>query len=257
MIAGRASGGVVWAGVRRVTLGCRRPYAELVGVVLGLVLFSWLHSLLGLNVESASAHAEVLQSMERSMNLDIEVVANQWLAGRPSLIPAAVVYYRVYYLPVFLVVLWAFFRHVEVFRTVVRILMVMTPLALLVFWLVPMSPPRFALPGILDIVAQHDPVAGRASRDLTNGQNHFSAMPSLHVGWAALGAYIVWLIERGRHTSLALLAWLFPAVMVAVVITTGNHYVLDVVGSALLLAVSIAAAGAIERRRSALAQVCP
>ncbi len=34
---------------------------------------------------------------------------------------------------------------------------------------------------------------------------------------------------------LALLAWLFPIIMVAVVIASGTHYVLDVAGSAVLL----------------------
>jgi hypothetical protein len=39
-----------------------------------------------------------------------------------------------------------------------------------------------------------------------------------------------------------LLAWVFPAVMVAVVLATGAHYLLDVVGSAVLLAASITVA---------------
>ena len=118
----------------------------------------------------------------------------------------------------------------------------MAILALLVFWLVPMSPPRLALHGIVDVVATHDPIAGGASRDLTNGQNHFSAMPSLHVGWSALGAYAAWLALRPSHPRLSWLRWLWPTVMAADVIATGNHYVLDVAGSAVLLSVSIGAA---------------
>jgi membrane-associated phospholipid phosphatase len=112
-----------------------------------------------------------------------------------------------------------------------------------------MSPPRFALPGIVDLVARHDLFGSTASVDLANGQNHFSATPSLHVGWSALCAYAAWLALRRGHPRLALLGWLFPAVMVVVVITTGNHYVLDVVGSAVLLTVSIGAARAWERNR--------
>ena len=46
---------------------------------------------------------------------------------------------------------------------------------------------------------------------------------------------------RHRHRA-ALLAWVFPLVMVADVLATGNHYVLDVVGSAVLLGASIAVA---------------
>ena len=74
-------------------------------------------------------------------------------------------------------------------------------------------------------------------------------MPSLHVGWATLCAYAAWLTLRGAHPRLALLAWLFPLLMVCVVITTGNHYILDVVGSAVLIRTSIVAAVAFERLR--------
>ena len=233
--------------MRRAARGWGRTVAELVGMVVGLALFSWLRNLAGTDIASATANADALMSVERSQNLDVEAAANHWLAEHPTLIPVAVACYRLYYLPLVAVLLWVFCRHAEVSRTVLRTLVVMAPLALLIFWLLPMSPPRFTLPGILDIVAEHDPIAGTASRDLTNGQNHFSAMPSLHVGWSAVCAYAVWLTVRGKHPRLAPLAWLFPIVMVAVVITTGNHYVLDVAGSVLLLTISIAAATAWER----------
>ena len=235
--------------------GWRRPVAELAGLVVGFLSFSWLHDRAGRDVRSATVNAKALQSVERSLHLNIEVRANQWLAHHPTLIQPAVLYYRLYYLPLAVVLLWVLFRHAEVYPAVRRTLLVMAPLALLVFWLLPMAPPRFALAGIADVVAEHDlPIAG-ASRDLTNGQNHFSAMPSLHVGWSALCAYAAWLALRDRNPRLALLVWLFPTVMVAVVITTGNHYVLDVVGGLLLLAISIATATAWDRWRPATPRV--
>ena len=234
---------------RQVVRGWRRPVIELVGLVLGVVVFSWLHRLAGTDTAQATANAQALQSAEERLHLDIELAANHWLAGHPVLMQAAVLCYRLYYLPLVAVLLWVLLARAHVYPTIRRTLIVMAPLALLVFWLVPMSPPRFALTGSIDIVAEHDIVDGDASRDLTTGQNHFSAMPSLHVGWSALCAYAAWLALRRTHPRLALLAWLFPAVMVAVVITTGNHYVLDVVGSAVLLTVSITAAIVWDRAR--------
>lgn len=224
----------------------RRPVIELACLVIGVGLFSWLHNLAGTDVAAATANAHALQSVERALDLDVEVSANHWLAGHAVLVTAAVLWYRLYYLPLAGVLLWLLFRHPQTYRVVRRTLTVMAPLALLVFWLVPVSPPRFALPGIVDIVATHDLFGSTASVDLANGQNHFSAMPSLHVGWSALCAYGAWLALRPRHSHLALLVWLFPAIMVAVVIATGNHYVLDVLGSAVLLALSIGAARAWE-----------
>jgi membrane-associated phospholipid phosphatase len=225
----------------------RRPMTEVAGLVLGVVVFSWLHNLAGKDVASATANAHAVQSVERMLHLNIELPANGWLAEHPVLMHGAVACYRLYYLPLAGVILWLLLRHAYVYRTIRRTLLVMAPLALLVLWLVPMSPPRFALPGIVDIVAEHDLFNGGGSRNLANGQNHFSAMPSLHVGWSALCAYATWLAVRGKHPRLALLSWLFPVVMVAVVIATGNHYVLDVAGSLILLATSITVAAVWER----------
>jgi hypothetical protein len=54
------------------------------------------------------------------------------------------------------VLLWVFIRHAEVYLRMRCTLVSMTLLVLPVFWAVPMSPPRFALSGIADIVAEHD-----------------------------------------------------------------------------------------------------
>jgi membrane-associated phospholipid phosphatase len=180
--------------------------------------------------------------MERAVHLDIVLMANRWLTEHPALIQPAVVYYRSYYLAVIGVLLWIFLRHPEIYRRVRRTFVAMGALALIVFWVLPMSPPRLALPGVVDIIAEHDTLWGQATRDMASGQNHFSAMPSLHVGWSMWCAYAAWSALRTRHPRSALLPWAFPLVMAAVVLTTGNHYVLDIAGSAVLLIVSIGAA---------------
>jgi hypothetical protein len=235
----------------------RRPavLVEVLGLLLGLLLFLRLHAAAGKDVAAATANARALQSVERVLHLDIERSANAWLTAHPVLIQPAVYYYRSYYAVIVGVLLWVFVRHAEVYVRIRRTLVAMTALVLPVFWALPLSPPRFALPGIADIVAEHDVLGSTASRDTGNGQNHYSAMPSLHVAWSAWCAYAVWSALRASHPRLALVAWVFPLVMAADVLTTGNHYVLDVVGSCVLLAVSIAAASGwgrlAERRRRA------
>jgi len=219
-----------------------RVMREVFLLALGFVVFTYLHGLAGRDVASATANALALQSMERALQIDVERAANGWLAGHPTLIQLAVFNYRAYYVVLVGVLLWAFLRHAEVYPVVRRTLLAMMALALPVFWLLPMSPPRFALPGVVDIIAEHDIIGGHAAREIGNGQNHYSAMPSMHVAFSAWCAYAVWSALRASHPRLALLAWAYPVVMVADVITTGNHYVLDVVGSAALLAGAIAVA---------------
>jgi len=227
----------------------RRPAAlvEVVMLALSFLLFSRLHAAAGAGRTAATANARHLQSAESFLHLDVELTANQWLAGHPALIPPAVYCYRLYYAVLLGVLVWVYVRHTEVYRQVRRTLLAMALLALPVFWALPMSPPRFALPGIVDIVAEHDLFDSTASRDLGNGQNHFSALPSMHVGWSAWCAYAMWAALRGTHPRAALLAWGFPLVMTAVVLTTGNHYVLDVAGSAVLLVIAVGVAAVAGR----------
>lgn len=214
-----------------------RALVELIGLLLWFVVFARLQSAAGQDVVTATANALALQSAERALHIDIAASVNHWLAGHLVLSHLAVYVYRLYYVVVAGVLLWVFLRHAEVYRQVRRTLVAMMVLVLPVYWLVPMSPPRFAVPGVVDIVATYD-IFGHASRDT----GHFTAMPSMHVGWSLWCAYAVWSALRATHPRLALLSWIFPLLMTAVVLTTGNHYVLDVAGGVALLVVSIAAA---------------
>ncbi len=209
--------------------------AEAVLLLLVFVVFTRLHAATGHDLSAAGIHARTLQTIERALGLDIELALNGWLAGQPVLITVAVLVYRSYYLAIVGVLVWVYVRHAEVYLVVRRTLVAMLVLILPVYWAMPMSPPRFSLPGVVDIVAEHDLVDRPAS-------SGYTAMPSNHVALSAWCAYAVWLALRPAHPRLALLAWLFPLLMTAVVFTTGNHYVLDVVGSAALLGASIGVA---------------
>ncbi|GII64516.1 inositol phosphorylceramide synthase [Sphaerisporangium krabiense] len=237
------------SGVRSVVFAGRgggrpAPLVEAAGLLLVILLFTRIHAALGTDAAVATANALTLQSMERALHLDIALAANRWLTGHPFLIPPAVYYYRLYYLVLLGVLVWVFVRHADVYVKVRRTLVAMTVLVLPVYWAVPMSPPRFALPGVVDIIAAHDIFGGPATRDAAAGATSFSAMPSMHVGWSLWCAYAAWCALRDSHPRAALLPWLFPLGMVAVVLVTGNHYVLDIAGSFALLAVSLAAAAA-------------
>ncbi|MEV0274311.1 phosphatase PAP2 family protein [Hamadaea sp. NPDC050747] len=209
------------------------------GLAVWLWLFTRLHNALGKDPASAFAHARTLRAVERTLHVDVEPAANRWLTGHPDFIQPAVIYYRSYYVVVLGVLVWTYLRHSEVFRRIRRALVAMTILVLPVFWALPMAPPRLVLPGVVDIVAEYDPLWGPATRDPNDDHNHFSAMPSLHVAWSLWCAYAVWSALRVRRPRWALLAWLFPVLMIVVVVTTANHYVLDVVGSFVLVTCSV------------------
>ena len=221
----------------RVATQRARPVllVELVFLAVVLLAFLRLHAAAGHDLSAAAIHASTVQTIERTLSIDLELAVNTWLAGQPVLITPAVLVYRSYYVAVLGVLVWVYVRHAEVYLVVRRTLVALFVLILPVYWAYPLSPPRFAQPGVVDIVAEHDLVDSPRPEGYT-------AMPSNHVALSAWCAYAVWLALRPSHPRLALLAWLFPLVMTAVVFTTGNHYVLDVVGSAVLLAASIGVA---------------
>ncbi|TKK90805.1 phosphatase PAP2 family protein [Herbidospora galbida] len=197
--------------------------AEVALLVFAFLLFSRLHAAAGVGVaERATANALTLQSWERALRLDIELAANQWLTRHPALVQPAIYYYRLYYVVLAGVLIWLYVRRPSVYLKARRTMLLMGALALVVFFTIPMSPPRFALPGVVDIVG-------------SRGENLYSAFPSLHFGWSLWAAYAVW----AARPRLAVLAWAFPVGMAVVVVVTGNHYVLDLVASVALLATAI------------------
>ena len=102
-----------------------------------------------------------------------------------------------------------------------------------------MAPPRM-LPGFVDTLAStaslgwwgSDASAPRGLGDLTN---QLAAMPSLHVGWA------VWVpgsSTGGSRRWVRLLGVAYPVGTTLVVVSTANHYLLDAVAGAAVVAVA-------------------
>ena len=112
----------------------------------------------------------------------------------------------------------------------------------LLYWFVPTAPPRL-LPASYGIAGDHLGGVGSMADQL-------GAMPSLHTawaGWAALVLFAIW----GNHKWLQWAGWVNFGVTVVVVLTTGNHYVLDVVaGEALTLGGAVVADRLARRRAS-------
>jgi len=220
-------------------------------VVGAFVAFTVLHGAARHVAGAAASNAHALQRFEATLGLDVERGANAWLAASATPVQvAAVVVYRSYYLVIVGVLAWLYVRHPEAYVRARRALLAMLLLVLAVYWTIPMSPPRYAMTGIVDVVAGYSPIGTQSAAAAGNAQT-LSAMPSLHVALAAWCAYAVGTALRPSHPRGAVVAWAFPLLMTGVVLTTGNHYVLDVVGSALVLAAAVGLAAAWGRARPA------
>ena len=69
---------------------------------------------------------------------------------------------------------------------------------------------------------------------LTKLSNQYAAMPSLHVGWSLWCGVVIALVAP--YLWMKILGMLYPLLTVAVIVGTANHYVLDAVGGAAVVA---------------------
>jgi membrane-associated phospholipid phosphatase len=116
--------------------------------------------------------------------------------------------------------------------------------AFIVFWRFPVAPPRM-LPGFTDVVASSHAFGSWHTGALASEANQLAAMPSLHMAWAAWCTLTIWRISKRRW--LRVLAVIYPCVTAVAVLSTGNHYVLDLVGGLALMALSTLVADGFAR----------
>jgi membrane-associated phospholipid phosphatase len=93
------------------------------------------------------------------------------------------------------------------------------------FALFPVAPPRLADLGMADTVT----LTSHAYRVLQPAMftNQFAAMPSLHAGWNLLIGLAI--LAAARRPLAKAVGVVLPMAMIATVVLTANHYILDVV----------------------------
>lgn len=185
--------------------------------------------------EESIHHAHKLFEIEQALHLDIERTLNHGLAQFPVFARAAGYYYGMVLATVPMALAWVWWKNPHGFRSLRRLLVATTLPSLLIFWLLPMAPPRFAVPGTIDINAVYDILGGRLARDPSKSANLYAAMPSLHIGWSSWVGYALFDTYRRRRPRLAWFWALYPLFTAWNVMATGNHFILDVFGGAALL----------------------
>jgi hypothetical protein len=186
--------------------------------------------------EAATAHAQTVHRFEGWIHLPSEA----WLQ---SLVPdqvlhAANYYYCSVHFPVtiaFLVWGWTRRPHAE-YVWARNLLMAVTSAGLLIHIVFPLAPPRmFPQWGFVDTMARFGPDAYSGASG--EAANQFAAMPSLHIGWALIIAYVVC---RTGNRVLKTLAVSHVVLTTLVVVVTANHYWLDgLVAAALVTAFAL------------------
>jgi hypothetical protein len=154
-------------------------------------------------------------------------------------VPADYAYATLHYAVTLAVLIWLWRAHPTAYLPARRTLTAATLLGLVGFATVPLAPPRM-LPGFIDTMTRYGNdgwwgSAASAPKGLGSFTNQFAAMPSLHVGWAI---WCGWMVARLAHRAwVRRLAVAYPVVIVLVVLSTANHYLLDALAGLLVLLV--------------------
>ncbi|MGC4941008.1 phosphatase PAP2 family protein [Kribbella sp. DT2] len=220
----RSAGPAVWRVVREAVL-----------LATLFLVYSAGRQIAAKHTGSAFDHAGQILSLQRWLHLPSESALQQHALQIPHLVEGANLYYASVHAPLTAVVLlWLSIWRPAAYPHVRWTMVSVTALALIGHIAYPLAPPRM-MPGFVDTGLRFgQSVYGPDHSD--GVANQFAAMPSLHVGWAALIALSMILITRTKWRWLWLL---HPIITFGVVVVTANHYWMDGLVVLALLAVSL------------------
>lgn len=197
----------------------------------------------------AERNALYVLRFERWLGIDFEHTMQSWALAHSHLLWVFNHYYVFAFFPVLiLAALWGYRAAPDEFQTVRRVFAVSLALAVLIFALVPLAPPRL-LPesyGYVDTLMHYGPhyygdATGasifNAYGSIPSMVNEYAAMPSMHVGWSIIAGWLLY-AASGRRWWVGALAAAHIVMMETVVVSTGNHFLVDGVAGALVVLVS-------------------
>jgi hypothetical protein len=236
-----------WLGPRRRQLlaasvepGPRsRWWIEVAAIVWLCWVYDAVTNLTPLRNVAARDHALSVLHLEQRLHLDPELTLNHWLAAHHTIGLWASDYYdNAHFIVTLGVVGWLWWRYPRSYRPLRNGLVLTNVIGFVIFWRYPMAPPRM-LPGnrYQDIVSLTGAFGSAHSGTLATVANELAAMPSLHIAWAGWSAWAVFSVWRHRRGIW--LVWAYPVVTAVVVLSTGNHFLADVVAGAATAAVAI------------------
>jgi hypothetical protein len=212
-------------------------WVELLAIAWLAFVYDLINNLAPLRMQVAIAHAQGILNLERSLHLTPEATLDRWLAGHRTLGLLLSYYYdNAHFIVTFALLGWLWWKRADIYPPLRNVLVLVNVIGFAVFWLYPVAPPRM-LDGFTDVVAASGAFGSWHTGSLASQANQYAAMPSLHIAWAVWCTLAIWQITR--RPWVRALAVLYPCVTAIAVLATGNHFLLDLVGGLVALAVSV------------------
>ena len=230
----------------RVGAAIRRPFArhpwtfEVSLFALALLIYQASRALVIGQPSTAFENAAGIIDFEKSSGIFVETSIQGWVLAHIQ-VAEALNYFYLYahwtITPLFFI--WLYKRRRRVYPYVRNAFFAANGIALIVFMLYPVAPPRLAgaRDGFVDTLHKVSDV------DLHGGVfagwfNPHAAVPSMHFGYALMIGMVGLVLLRSW--PLRLIALAYPAVVFLTITGTANHYVLDSVAGGLVVALGFA-----------------
>ena len=215
---------------------------RIVPVTTELSLISALYTLWRLALKlpldqpiGAIERARQIDRFQHWLHMPAELSLQQFVLQHDWLAQATNFYYAVFHVPAMILFLvWIFIRHRDKYP-LWRSSLAMLTAACLVIRYIRVAPPRF-LPelGYIDLATRYGlSVYGPVG---TGVSDQFAAMPSIHVGWAAIVSFGIVFSSTSRWRWMYLSHLLITVLAVS---ATGNHWWLDGVAAIAILGVAL------------------
>jgi hypothetical protein len=207
------------------------------GLLFGLYgLWQFAGKFTAVSASGGIARGQWIWHAERVVRLPSETWVQHWFLPYPAVIQAFNLYYDILHFPMLIACLiWVYAWHRDQYPRI-RTLVVLFTAASLLVQLIPVAPPRL-LPGtgLVDTAFKY----GQSVYTWGHGAleaDQYSAMPSVHVGWALIVAIAIITVSRSRWRWLAVL---YPALTTLVVVVTANHFWFDGIAAAILVVLAV------------------
>ena len=207
------------------------PHAKEIALVVGAYFaYMYTRQLAFPNVEAqAFVNAVRVVEFEKGIRLFWEVAFQNWMLDHARFAIHVLNWaYVITFWPIVLTTALIFyFVDRNTYRIYRSILLLSFGVALVVFMLFPLAPPRFVhWEGFVDTVKAFGP-GFYSNREAQSYFNAYAAMPSIHFGWTVLFGYLFY--QTGIRW-LKVAAILYPAITLVAIVGTGNHYIVDSLG---------------------------
>ena len=224
---------------RALPAGVRDALRQLIILVTAFALYDLVRIVSRGREVVALAHSQRVIDAERALRMYWEPALQRAVLDSRTAVEALNWFYaRVHVPAIFLTLVFIYLYRYESWRRFRNAFLIMDAIGLAIFVLIPVAPPRLVPASeMIDtkFLYAGDSLQGGVMSFVTNP---YAAMPSLHFGYAVFTAVALWTLWPSPLARVVAIA--YPVAVLASIVLTGNHYFLDALAGAGVLAVAFA-----------------